>query len=71
MKALKGGTQTAVDLLDAIPVVGHLKGLIHLTAGDDDGATRALNAANRTSVAMTGTCVLLAAGPFAVFMDFP
>ncbi|XP_046454114.1 uncharacterized protein LOC124201908 [Daphnia pulex] len=71
MKALKGGTQTVGDLVDAIPVVGHLKGVIHLTAGDDDGATRALNAANRTSVAMTGTGVLLSAGPFAAFMVTP
>jgi hypothetical protein len=71
MKALKEGTQTVGDLLDAIPVVGHFKGVIHLAAGDDDGATRALNAANRTSVAMTGTGVLLAAGPFAAFMVTP
>ncbi len=70
-KALKGGTQTVGDLVDAIPVVGHFKGVIHLAAGDDDGATRILNAANRTSVAMTGTGVLIAAGPFAAFMDFP
>ncbi|XP_046656563.1 uncharacterized protein LOC124349769 isoform X2 [Daphnia pulicaria] len=71
MKALKGGTETVGDLVDSIPVVGHLKGVIHLATGDEEGGTNALKAANRMSVAMTGTGVLLAAGPFAAFMVIP
>lgn len=41
VESFNGGNQTASDWLDAIPVVGETKGLIHLLLGDTDGAKKA------------------------------
>ncbi|GBO13782.1 hypothetical protein AVEN_223725-1 [Araneus ventricosus] len=45
------------NVLDSIPVVGHVKGVIHYAAGDTDGGNRAMYQASRTSAVVTGSVV--------------
>jgi len=70
--AVKGDTKKALDiqgkcfsnlegLIDGIPVVGHIKGGVHLLAGDHDHGWDALKSATTTSGAIVGATVL---GPF-------
>ena len=37
------------EFLNGVPVVGHVKGVIHDICGDDEGARQAFSSANRTS----------------------
>ena len=46
-----------VNLVDGVPVVGHVKGGIHYIAGDKDGGERAMNAASKTTRVITGGIV--------------
>jgi len=46
-----------MDLLNPIPVVGHIKCLVHALVGDGKGAREALHSATRTSYAIVGAGV--------------
>ena len=39
-----------LDFLDYVPIAGHVKGVIHLVAGDEDKAEEAFIKANRTAI---------------------
>ncbi|KAJ7351755.1 hypothetical protein OS493_035697 [Desmophyllum pertusum] len=50
----KTALETASDMLDGLPVVGHVKGLIHYRLGDKEGGDKAMKAASRTVGVIAG-----------------
>jgi hypothetical protein len=77
--AIAGDLQTAEDVqiqfaldteraVDAIPIVGHIKGGIHYAAGDSEGGEQALKASSRSvGVALGGIAGFVAGGPVGAF----
>lgn len=49
-RCLIGGTRTACNIIDYVPVVGHVKGLFCYLLQDVDGANRAVICASRTLI---------------------
>ena len=58
-RCLIGGTRTACDIVDYVPLLGHLKGLLCYLFRDETGASRALICATRTLIVL---CFAGAAG---------
>lgn len=54
---------TVNNVANGVPVIGHIKGVIHHAVGDHDGGNQALNAATRSTVVIgSGVAVGLASG---------
>lgn len=58
-RCLKGGTRTACTIVDFVPLIGHIKGLLCHLFKDEDGAYRSLICASRTLLVL---CFASAAG---------
>ena len=52
-----------LDFLDYVPIAGHVKGVIHLVAGDEDKAEEAFIKANRTAIVGGAAALGGLAGP--------
>ena len=52
-----------LDFLDYVPIAGHVKGVIHLVAGDEDKAEEAFIKANRTTIVGGAAALGGLAGP--------
>lgn len=50
-------------LLNSLPVVGHVKAVVHYACGDKDGGNRALWQATRTTAVVGAAVVGASAGP--------
>ena len=58
----------ASNFVDAVPVAGHIKGVVHYACGDREGRDNAIKSASRTSGAMVGGVGgFLVAGPPGAF----
>ncbi|KAJ6261668.1 Delta(24)-sterol C-methyltransferase [Drechslerella dactyloides] len=57
--------KTVGDLADGIPVVGHIKGFVHLALGDKEGFIHSEEAASRTSVVLAAAALTGASGGLA------
>ena len=60
----KGALETQIqfvsgvgDVLNAVPIIGHTKGVIHYVCSDKNGGHRAMKSASRTFVVMTGGAI--------------
>ena len=51
------------DLLDSLPVVGHVKGVIHYACNDNEAGHRAMLSASRTSAVLGAATAGALAGP--------
>jgi len=58
-----GVVNTVNDVVDNVPVVGHVKGAVHYVCGDKDGGDKAMKSASRTTGVIIGGAVGIAAGP--------
>jgi len=58
-----GVVNTVNDVVDNVPVVGHVKGAVHYVCGDKEGGDKAMKSASRTSGVIIGGAVGIAAGP--------
>jgi len=54
---------TADDLVDNVPVVGHIKGAIHYACDDKEGGDKAMKSASRTTGVVAGAVVGIPGGP--------
>nr|XP_037872608.1 uncharacterized protein LOC119628372 isoform X1 [Bombyx mori] len=51
------------NVLDSIPVVGHVKGVVHYAVGDTEGGNNSMYQSTRTSAVLAGGAVGCLAGP--------
>ncbi|XP_060807074.1 uncharacterized protein LOC106140136 [Amyelois transitella] len=51
------------NVLDSIPVVGHVKGVVHYVVGDTEGGNKAMYQSSRTTAVLAGGVVGCVAGP--------
>lgn len=51
------------DLLDALPIVGHVKGIVHYACGDEEGGDKAMRAATRSAAVVGAVTAGALAGP--------
>ncbi|XP_060804225.1 uncharacterized protein LOC106139693 [Amyelois transitella] len=51
------------NVLDSIPVVGHVKGVVHYAVGDTQGGNKAMYQSTRTTAVLAGGAVGCVAGP--------
>lgn len=66
-EAWQGGNQALSGAANAIPVVGHVKSVVHLACGDEEGAKRAFLSSTRTAAVMGAGAAGLVAGPVGAF----
>ncbi|XP_053608822.1 uncharacterized protein LOC128674354 [Plodia interpunctella] len=51
------------NVLDSIPVVGHVKGVVHYAVGDTEGGNKAMYQSTRTTAVLAGGAAGCVAGP--------
>lgn len=51
-----------LELIDKIPVAGHIKGGLHKLADDEEGAAKAFKSANRSTLVIGGAAAVVATG---------
>lgn len=55
---------TLYGVVDSFPIAGHLKGIVHYVAGDNEGGNNAMKAASRSTGTFVGSAVgMLLGGP--------
>ncbi|KYK58816.1 hypothetical protein DCS_05834 [Drechmeria coniospora] len=57
--------QTASDLADGVPVIGHVKGIVHFIMGDVEAAIHSEEAASRTLVVLSAAALTAGTGGLA------
>jgi len=58
-----GVVNTVNDVVDNVPVVGHVKGAVHYVCGDKEGGDKAMKSASRTTGVVLGGAAGIVGGP--------